>query len=77
MLNNNLAKLNKDICKKCIKRHCAEYLPWTDKDERNWKYFGQISCAFAPQGAFEYVNKPPPSNCPYILEHLVSEFPAK
>jgi len=44
--------------------------PWTESDEMRWK-LGSVHCPFVLSEIIK-INNPPPSFCPYILEHFFS-----
>jgi len=71
--------LIKKLCIKCWnKGHMVlsgDELGWTDWDEGNWKN-GYITCPteYKDKGknTKRKITKEPPTNCPFILEHVLT-----
>lgn len=66
--------LNKEICKKCSKKHWDIAPAWGDGDEARWKS-GIIMCPDifmeASEDNEQRVKSAPPKYCPYKLEHML------
>jgi hypothetical protein len=60
--------LNKKVCMKCCDRDGRA--PWNESDEHQWKR-GSVTCPHSPH--LRFVKEKPNADCPYVLEHVVSE----
>ena len=66
--------LNKAICKKCCNTRPTNHglIRWNSEDEISWN-LGTVRCPKATGIPAAFVYEPPPSHCPYALEHVVSD----
>lgn len=73
--------LTKKICVKCI-MNSSPRDPWKHTDTNNWEgrsHLNHRAFVSCPSGVSTddfnraYVDSPPPSWCPYRLEHAVAE----
>ena len=62
--------LNYSICKKCM---CKHEPSWNKYDRARWKDLFEVNCPveFAKEPYYAETRQPPPSWCPYSLEHAV------
>jgi len=75
--------LNKEVCKKCV-LHFSSIVPvlwpmsWDDGNERLWETAKLVICPYAdnkeaPMAGVISIFAVPPKQCPYALEHIVSQ----
>ena len=64
--------LNKDICKRCINKHCNAANGWNAQDETHWQSEFVI-CPPSVKRANAATTEKPPEHCPYVTEHAVSQ----
>jgi len=70
--------LKKLICINCINKNFKEnigLLPWTENDNTYWDSFGIIkSCPFTKDVYIALTHILDNADCPYRLEHVVSDY---
>ena len=68
--------LSKEVCKKCQRANWT----WDAYDEEYWNS-GLVFCSILWREdnikSTRSIKLPPPSNCPYKLEHIISKIPQK
>jgi hypothetical protein len=57
--------INRDLC-----YHCEHLRHWTDADEEETE---RLSCAMTWYHGSIFALEEPPDNCPYLLEHVLTE----
>lgn len=67
-------ELNKELCIKCHDTH--RFLPWSMQPakNRNWDDRGRVACICLFNNGVKYypTNKPPPLNCFFHLEQIMT-----
>ena len=68
--------LNKEVCKRCADRELIG--GWTPMCEAQWNVDGDVCCIWVALKSSELfavirVDQPPPEQCPYAAEHVVSQ----
>jgi len=62
--------LNKQACVKCFVEQWNE--GWTDDDNTTWDEEGTFICPQDIIGGRRSIKDPPPKDCPFLLEQLMS-----
>ena len=65
--------LDMALCKRCFADGGVD---WSAEYEREWHEFGVVWCRAKPDGISRWlgcqkIEKPPPEDCPYLLEHVL------
>jgi len=64
--------LNKECCKKCLKKYWEDGFGWTEYDEMEWEKRGNVLCPEEyREERHRNINNKPPIKCPYYLENII------